>query len=175
MHLDADSLDWRWGIDSPPSTLVLMQSALCSLSVPPAHRNWLIAVLSCLSQLGVKFSVDPTKLIIGSSCALIIFARTTSVRLRCFQFLVEVLIILFTTPSQLFWLMAAWSKQKCIPIILIVFFIGIPIVADLIPSSSISGFSLLTASPEPVLKFSMMQSAFCSSASDSTNIVRLSA
>jgi hypothetical protein len=66
------SLDWRWGIDSPPSPLVLMQSALCSFSVPPAHRNWLIAVLSCFSLLDRMLSVDPTQLIICSNCALII-------------------------------------------------------------------------------------------------------
>jgi hypothetical protein len=85
MHLIAVSLDCRWGIDSPPLPLVLMQSALCSFSVPPAHRNWLIAVLSCFSYLGGKLSVDPTKLIIGNNCALIIFEWPTSVRHRCFQ------------------------------------------------------------------------------------------
>jgi hypothetical protein len=102
------------------------------------------------------------------------FARPTSVRLCCFQLLVKVL-ILFTTLSQFFWLMAAWSKQKCIPVILIVCFTGIPIVVDLIPSSRISNFFLLTDDPDPVSKFSMLQSAFYSSVSDFTKIVRSSA
>jgi hypothetical protein len=141
--------------------LVLMQSALCSFSIPPAHRNWLIIVLSCFSYLGGMLSVDPTKLIIGSNCALMIFERPTSVRHCCFQLLVKVF-ILSTTPSQFFWLMTAWSRQKCTPVIFIVCFTGIPIVVELIPSSSISDFFLLTANSDPFSKFSMMQSAFCS-------------
>jgi hypothetical protein len=155
----AVSLDWRCGIDSPPLPLVLMQRALYSFSVPLAHRNWSIAVLSCFSYLGGMLSVDPAKLIIGSNCALIIFERPTSVRHRCFQLLVKDF-ILSTTPSQFFWLMSAWSKQKCIPVICIVCFTGIPIVVDLIPSSSISYFSLLSASPDPFSKFSMMHHAY---------------
>jgi hypothetical protein len=167
-------LDWRWGIESPSSPLVLMQRALCSFSIPPAHKNWLIAVFCCFSYLGGMLSVDPTELIIGNNCALIIFEQPTSVRHCCFQLLVKDF-ILSTTQSQFFWLMTAWSKQKCIPVIVIVCFTGIPIVVDLIPSSSISDFFLLTASPNPFSKFSMMQRAFCSSVSDSTKRVRSSA
>jgi hypothetical protein len=103
-HLIAVSLDWRW--DSPPLPLVLMQSALCSFSVPPAHRNWLIAVLNSFSYLTGMLSVAPTKHIIGSNCAFITFDRPTSVRQHCFQLLVNAL-VLSTSPSQFFWLMSA--------------------------------------------------------------------
>jgi hypothetical protein len=105
-----------------------MQSTLCSFSVPPAHRNWLIAVLSCFSYLTGMLSFDPTKLIIGSNCAFIMFEQPTSVRQRCFQLLVNVF-ILSTTPSQFFWLISACFRHKCIPVIFIVCFTGIPLAS----------------------------------------------